>query len=554
MFDLGFAQAPLLALTAVGTAVWTLGRRRAVPGLMRVVVVAMAVYALAQIGIALALFVNHAPAPFNLEAMESTVLEHVRRLMSGRVLYADPTPQFGALAYNPLYYFVSIPFVWVFGSNLLALRLSAIAATLAAGVMVFVIVRRHSGSRWWALIAVGLFAAAYRVMDCYLDTAHADGWMLFATLLGCDLIDRQGEGRRDMAGSVILVAAFWFKQHAALFTLGAVAYLIRREGWRRAWPALAVVAVLGLGLYCIAPAWLGPRFHYFTWQVPRRWMSLDLGALVRLAGVLGVAYPALAALSLGGMVAAVRSRRLHIWYALVPVALATGLLGVMDGGSLDNVFIPLGVWLIVTGTIALKEFVDRFAAAERWGVHVAVLGISWTLLAYNPGALIVAPSAARSCRELVTFVHSLHGPVYAPMFGPLPAGNPFQPTLHAVALEDMIRAPGFDERDHPLARRLLEPVLHPAGTAYLLVDAPIDQDPLLGFLARAYVLETDLGERFADLAELPRRIEIGGPRYLYRTHSARESGRGDERPITRDRLDPSGGAPDPNPETAREPR
>ena len=489
------------------------------PGWVRLVWAMLLGYALVQIGIELMLFFNHAPAPFNLEAMESTILEHVRRLMAGRPLYADPTPQFAALAYTPLYYIVSVPFVWVFGSSLLALRLSAIAATLASGVMMFVIVRRHTGSRGWAWMAAGLFAAAYRVMDCYLDTAHADGWLVFATLLGCHLIDQRHSTRRNVAGVTVLVAAFWFKQHGALFAAGALAYLVARDGARRARPAVAIAALLGAGLYAAAPAWLGPRFHDYTWAEPRRWMSLDLDAMARLAGTLAVAYPLLSALSLGGLTAALVRRRVSIWYALLPVAVASGVLGAMDNGSLDNVFIPLGTWLILSGTIALKALVDRVPSLERWGLHAAALAVSFALFAYDPAQLLVPDRAARVCRDLAAYARALDGPVYAPMIGTLPADNPFRPTLHWVALEDLIRGPRVDERNQPLVRQLLEPVLHPTGTAYLLLDEPLEQDPLLGFLAETYVLRADLGDRFEPIAPLPRRVELGPPRYLY--HSRR---------------------------------
>lgn len=492
------------------------------PSWIRVLWAALLGYALVQIGIALMLFINHAPAPFNLEAMESTILEHVRRLMTGLPLYTDPTPQFAALAYTPLYYIVSVPFVWLFGSSLLALRLSAITATLAAGVMVFVIVRRHTGSRGWAWLATGLFAAAYRVMDCYLDTAHADAWLLFATLLGCHLIDQQHSSRRSAAGIAVLAAAFWFKQHGALFAAAALAYLVWRDGPRRAWPAVAIAAALGPLLYAVAPAWLGQRFHDYTWAEPRRWMSLDFDAWVRLARCLAFGYPLLAVLGLGGLAAALAQRRVNIWYALLPVAIASGLLGAMDSGSLDNVFIPLGTWLILTGTMALKQWADRVPAVQRWGVHAAVLAVSFALLAYDPAPLLVPAQAARVSRELARYARSLDGPVYAPMIGTLPAANPFSPTLHWVALEDLVRGPQVDERNHPLVRKLLEPVLHPTGTAYLLLDKPLEQDPLLDFLAERYVLHADLGDRFEPIAAQPRRVDIGPPRYLYRS---RESGK-----------------------------
>jgi len=63
---------------------------------------------------------------------------------------------------------------------------------------------------------------------------------------------------------------------------------------------------------------------------------------------------------------------------------------------------------------------------------------------------------------------------------------------------------------------LLGPVLHPGGTAYILMNYPLEDDPLLSFLLADYKLEADLGERFAPLTTLPKRFNLEYPRYLYK--------------------------------------
>jgi len=195
--------------------------------------------------------------------------------------------------------------------------------------------------------------------------------------------------------------------------------------------------------------------------------------------------------------------------------LLSAVLGAMDAGSNDNVFIPAGVWLILTGVLALKQLVDEVSWAKRWNVHLAALAITWAVLAYDPRSLLVPAGAYAANRDLVAYVRSLDGPVYAPEIGMLPTDNPFFPTLHWVSLEDMIRGPNVDEDNRPLSRRLLRPVLDPKGPAYVLVDSPLSQDNLLRFLGQSYVLKVDLGDRFDTLAGLSRRFSTLGPRYLY---------------------------------------
>ena len=144
-----------------------------------------------------------------------------------------------------------------------------------AGSVIFLAVRRNTYSNWWSLMALGLFAAAYRVMDTYLDNAHADSWLLFTVLLGCYVIDQSRSQARNMLGVLLMVSAFWFKQHGALFVIGALLYLTYRDGWQKSWKMWFLAIVLGPGLYLAAPSSLfGPRFHYFTWEVPSRWSNL----------------------------------------------------------------------------------------------------------------------------------------------------------------------------------------------------------------------------------------------------------------------------------------
>jgi hypothetical protein len=90
------------------------------------------------------------------------------------------------------------------------------------------------------------------------------------------------------------------------------------------------------------------------------------------------------------------------------------------------------------------------------------------------------------------------------------------PTVHWVPLIDLIRYPGADLCDQPLTRTLLDPVLHPDGLAYILLEHPLEEDAMLAFLAQAYVLETDFGNRFIVLRDSPKLLEMGWPTYLYR--------------------------------------
>jgi hypothetical protein len=78
---------------------------------------ALAVWAGLNIAFISFLLVDHAGFPLNLDLMEGAVLQHLQRVTAGLPIYPDPTPAYTPLAYNPLFYVVTVPFTWILGSS-----------------------------------------------------------------------------------------------------------------------------------------------------------------------------------------------------------------------------------------------------------------------------------------------------------------------------------------------------------------------------------------------------------------------------------------------------
>jgi hypothetical protein len=487
----------------------------------------LAGYALVQILWIVWLWFNHIPFPLNLEAMEMTVLQHVQRLLAGLPLYPEPSPDFVALAYNPLFYYLCLPFTWLFGATLPTIRFVAVLGMLGSGIMLFLIVRQVTQSPWWGLMATGLFAASYQALDTYTDNAHRDSWLLFSILLGCYLLDRNiavySLGSRlprsiqPLPGIFLLITAFWFKQQGATFLLGGLLYLTWKVGWRQAWLAWGLGLLLVPGLYIAAPDWLfGEQFHYFTWQVPRQWIQPEKGELRLLLNLLAQ-YGFLLLAGSAIAIAKLRQRYVSIWIALLPIALLSGGIAFLTLGSNRNVYIPMVTWLILVGTIGLKDLADRAKArGKQANLAFLALTFSFLLLVYNPSPVIVSTEAKATYQDFVSYLRSLDGTVYIPFIGQIPEVPTVYPTAHWVPLNDMVRGAGRSDEDQPLIRSILSLVEQPPGNAYLIHHFPLEQDTMLKFLCKHYVLEADLGDRFQALGTLPKRYTLHQPRYVYR--------------------------------------
>lgn len=513
--------AQLIAL-AVSVTLWLLylwGRQRQQSRVTRWLWALVTGYALLQIGFVFYAWSNRAGFPLNLETMELLKLQHVKRLLAGQAIYVEPSSAFIPLVYNPLYYYLVIPFTWLLGVNLFAMRVASIVGAVGAYAVIFLAVRRHTTSAWWGLMAVGLVAAAFRVMEGYLDNAAADSWTLFSIVLGCYLIDLNRSRRVNLLGVLALIAAFWFKQYGAIFTVGGVLFLTWREG-RQVWLYWAVALLFGPLLYTLAPATLvGPRFHYYTWIVPRQWAEFHLNSTILRVVKFAVKYyfwlgvsATLATLWLWW-----RARKMvSIWHFVLPFALLSGPYVALDPSNNNNVFIPLGAWLIIVGVIGLKQWVDWMPRLEVWGAPLFAIVASFALLFYSPTSVLIPGDATPAYLDLIKTVEGLQGTVYAPSIGEFQENDKLYPTVHWVPLIDLIRYPSADLCDQPLTRTLLDPVLHPNGSAYILLEHPLEEDAMLAFLAQAYVLETDFGNRFIALRDSPKLLEMGWPTYLYR--------------------------------------
>jgi hypothetical protein len=487
--------------------------------------VVLAVLSLVLLGV---LQLNHLTFPLHLDLMEGTVLQHYRQLVRGQPIYSDPSPEFVPLAYNALYYVISVPFGWILGNNLIMLRVVSLVGYIGSIFLMFHIVRQQRRSSWWGLLAAGLFAAAYKAMDVYLNTAHSDSWLLLSALLGSYLIARDRSRLWNIIGVFVLVAAFWFKQHGALFTIGGVLFLTWREGRRAAdlrtglWhiaPYWGIAAVFGPGLYIfLGPTLFGSRFHYFTWEVPRSWSSLSISTIIRYGKFAVSNYLVLSVA--GGLYVlwtALRQRvKLSIWHVQFVFACLSGFMGALDATSSDNVFIPMGTWIILVGVLALGTLYDSVERIRHYRLHLLAVYISFAILIYDPQSLFVSGQASAAYDDLLTILDNLDGSVYAPDIGQLERDYMLYPAAHWVSLDDMIRGPGLSPPNDPNTRHLLTPLLTPQGSAYILMNDPLPGILFLSFLCESYVLEADFGERFAALNLLPKRFTHGYPRYLYR--------------------------------------
>ena len=480
---------------------------------------AVTTWATANIAFVAFLYFNHVGFPLNLDVTESTLFQHFLRARDGQPVYPEPTSSYGPLAYNPLFYFFAVPFSWILGSKLSTLRIVAILGMIGIGLLMFLVTKRRTHSVWWGLISVGVLCAAYRVMDAYLDSAHSDSWFLCSALLGTLILDRSRSRLWNLIGLFFLICSFWFKQHGALFVIGGVFYLTIKEGPVRAAPYWLLAILLGPAFYWFVGPWLfGSHFHYFTLTVPSQWIEISPRIVLRYGAFVLLFYGTLAGFAFWNIVRDWRAnlKVRDIWRVQLASAMAIALMGCLDYGSSDNIFIPLGVFLILEGVRGIFAASSTLTCFGPLRIQVIALVLVFAQLVYDPRTVVVSGDARETFEDFVSTLDSLDGSVYAPSLGQLEKGFVLAPATHWASLEDMVRGPGLDTRNKPIVVRLLYSCLHPDSAAYVLTNFRLHDFPPLAFLEPRYVLDTDFGNRFRPLRVLPKRFDHLWPRYLYR--------------------------------------
>jgi hypothetical protein len=278
-------------------------------------------------------------------------------------------------------------------------------------------------------------------------------------------------------------------------------------------------------LYALAPGTiLGPGFHFFTWHVPSGWSQFGAHTIPRVVLYVAAFYPALGCVALWGAWRAVRARQIGLLELQLGAAALTAFMGSLDPGSSYNVFIPLAAFTIVYGTIELARMSERVPLWHGIRPAPALALLAFATLIHDPRDFWLPSSSAASYADLQSTIRALDGKVYAPGIGQLTDGPQLYPAAHWVALDDIMRGPHRSAADSALARHLLDPIRHPAITAYVLTNHPLATlAPPVSELADGYTLVQDYGERFVALTALPRRFDHGYPRYLYRSTAAVEA-------------------------------
>ncbi len=418
--------------------------------------------------------------PFELEWMEGASVDQVARVISGQKLYVSPSLEFVPLIYGPLYFYVSAIVAGITGIGFLPLRLVSLLSSLVSFLMIYLMVKRETGSSFLGALSASLFAATFRISGAWFDIARVDALFLALLLTAFYLVRFKESLAYQILAGVLVSLSFLTKQVALLIVLPAMLYSVLAGGRRSAFFVLSAVATAvgsTLLLNRVHAGW----FNYYMFVLPSQhpivktaWASFwtrDMASLMLFAFILSAVYFV--------WTRDKTSRRPRFFYGAMAAGMLAGAwFSRLHYGGYDNVLIPayaaMSILFGLGAGAALALVQKMHAGMPRRGI--AETGIclvciaQFLLLRYNPLRQIPSREDLEAGRDLVSAMAQIRGDVLLAQHGYLPALAGKKCFAHQMAIFDIVKA-----KPSPTAARLVAEIrqaIRQRRFAAIILDGP----------------------------------------------------------------------------------
>ena len=365
--------------------------------------------------------------PYPLDDLEDVALTEVQRILAGQPIYVAPTLEYVPLIYGPVYFYLSAAIASVTGPGFGSLRLVATLASAASMACAALLVRRETGSPAAALLAAGLLAATYPLVNGAMSAGRTDSTCIFFLLAMLYVIRPAPRVAWWAVGASGALAglALLTKQSSIPVVLAALVYLVCVAPRQVRAFVLAACVTVGVPMVLLSAQSDGWALFYL-WDLPRRHeLRPDLLSTFWRADVL----PYMTVALLFGPVfliarALARDWKVILFYALVTASmLASAWAPRANIGGARNVLLPAYAMLAILAGLGLHEAVAQLRSSNRantraFGAYALLVGLFQCLvLVYGPRAMAPYRSDLWADERMANKLAELQGSIFAPSYG-----------------------------------------------------------------------------------------------------------------------------------------
>lgn len=426
--------------------------------------------------------------PYELEWMEGGVVDHAARILDGHQPYAEPSPSFIAYTYTPLYFYAGALSAKLFGVGYFALRLISLASTLGSLVLIFLFVRRESGSSFFGLLGAGIFAAGFGITGYWYDLARPDMLFIVLLLASAYLLRFHNESRYLFIAGLIAFLAFIAKQTTLFVAIPLASYCLGYlPGWKKAIFPATLLGGIGLSTLVLNLA-SGSWYYFYVFQLPRYHgiISKNYDDFPHFIYLLSIA-TAFALLFIGFLFFKRQYRRLAFYGLLLAGTLFASWVVSIREGSYLNIFIPAAAGIAICAALGVEALTAEIARRRQTGCRqslaapgallslaaLLLCGFQFTTLYYSPGDQIPTEANRRAGDELVSQLRQVDGEPFVIFHGFLARQAGKEPAAQGVAIGDVLQS-GRPEATR--LRRQIDQAIRDGQYSALVIDEALDQE------------------------------------------------------------------------------
>ena len=197
--------------------------------------------------------------------MEGDTLIQVHRILQGKLLYAQPSFQYIAMIYPPIYFYISALFSRLIGFGFFPLRLVSFVSSLGCISVIYFICRKEGTGILPALIASGFFASTYKLGGAWFDIARVDMLALFLVLLAVYLIRIKSMEAYIIAGIVFALSCLTKQTNLFILVFLCLYFILidRNKSLGFVFTSIACFLIVSLSLDHVFSGW----YSFFVYKI-----------------------------------------------------------------------------------------------------------------------------------------------------------------------------------------------------------------------------------------------------------------------------------------------